>query len=318
MRVKKDDDGLLCDKCAVWHHAKCEKVEEDVYEVLKRQKNMLWFCADCNPKVRENLKEMDKIKEENVEMKKQIHELKEHNDVMCRKMEDLEEKWNQRDLKREEDQGNLKAELRKWKSMNEEMKEHIQRFEEKMSERMEDTMKKVNETMREREEEMMRRVTERVFESMDERMEERQDRENRKKNVIMFNVTESGKSEAKEREAEDMEVCRYVFQDVLGVEKAHVEKVFRLGVRERGKDRPLVACLSDVYAKWNIIKMGKDLRNVRNETISKIRIAVDRTKREREEAALLREKLIQKRREGGRWIIKRGQIVKLTEERAFY
>ena len=292
-RVRKNERGLQCDSCQVWHHVKCEKVEDEVYEVLKKQQGTLWFCTPCNPKVRANLREASKIIEEN-KMKKELHVLKEKNELMVKKMEEIEEKWKERESKIEEEKGDLKAELIKWKRMNEELKESFDSFEEKM---------------RAKEEEMVRRVTERVFENM----EERDEREKRKRNVIMFNVKESSKEDVKEREKEDIEMCEHVFRDKLGVEGAQVEKAYRLGKRERGKERPLVACLSDVYAKWGVVKRSKELRYVQEEEIRNIRIGVDKTKKEREEEALLREELQEKRREGGQWIIKKGKVVRVSE-----
>ena len=264
-----------------------------MYEVMKKQKNMLWFCSVCNPKVRKSLKELEKVKEENTEMKKELNSLKKENGVMAKKVEELEEKWIEGENRREEEQTDLKAELNNWKKMNAKWKEEFEKFEERV---------------KEREEELVRRVTERVFEDL----EEREDREKRKKNVIMFNVEESSKDDTKERETEDKELCEYVFQEKLGVEGARVEKVYRLGVRVRGRERPLVACWSEVYAKWEVIKRNKELRNVQEERVNRIRISVDKTKREREEDAKLKEKLQEKRREGGRWIIKRGKIVRVA------
>lgn len=116
-----------------------------------------------------------------------------------------------------------------------------------------------------------------------------------------------------EREQEDKELCEYVFKDKLCVEGVDVVKVFRLGVKVNGRERPLVACLSDTRVKWDIIKKGKDLKEIRKDAISKFKIGVDRTKREREQDAILKEKLQEKRREGGRWVIRKGRIVRLTE-----
>ena len=73
-----------------------------------------------------------------------------------------------------------------------------------------------------------------------------------------------------------------------------------------------MACLSEVHVKWEIIKKGNDLRQMRGDDLNKVRIGVDRTKREREQDAILREKLQEKRREGGRWIIKNRKVICLT------
>lgn len=49
-KVRHNERGLQCDSCQVWHHVKCEQVEDGVYEALKRQQGTLWFCTPCNPK----------------------------------------------------------------------------------------------------------------------------------------------------------------------------------------------------------------------------------------------------------------------------
>ncbi|KAG0718027.1 hypothetical protein GWK47_053291 [Chionoecetes opilio] len=194
------------------------------------------------------------------------------------------------------DQGDFEVELITIKKMMEKQKEKLDEMEKRMDER---------------DEELVRRVTER----MNENLEEREDKERRRKNVMMFNVEESEKEDIKEREKDDKELCEYVFKEKLGVEGVEVVKVYRLGTKSRGRERPMVACLSDGYVKWDIIKRSKELRNAREDSIRKIGLAVDKTKREREEDALLKEKLQVKRREGGRWIIKKGKIVSVTEGR---
>lgn len=293
-RVKDNEPGLECDNCTVWHHKKCERVDDDVYEMLKREKDMMWFCSTCNPKVRRNLKEVEKFKEENADMKKELNNLRKENGDMATKMEQLEEKWAEKECGMEKDQGEFKTELSKWKKMNDMLREKLELLEERV---------------RRNEEDMVRRVTERVLENL----EEREDREKRKKNVILFNVRESSKEEVRERETEDKEMCEYIFRDKLGVEGAQVEKVYRLGMRVRGKERPLVACLNEVYAKWEVIKRGKNLRDVEEE-VNRIRVAVDKTRKEREEDAALKTQLQERRSQGGKWIIKKGKIVRLTED----
>ena len=44
------------------NHMHCENIEEGTYEVLmKGDKNIMWLCYTCNPRVRRNLKEIEKI-----------------------------------------------------------------------------------------------------------------------------------------------------------------------------------------------------------------------------------------------------------------
>lgn len=67
-----------------------------------------------------------------------------------------------------------------------------------------------------------------------------------------------------------------IFQDKLGVKDAQVRKVYRLGERVRGRERPLVECMSDVYDKWEEVKRSREFRYVEEEGIDKIRIAIDK------------------------------------------
>lgn len=56
-----------------------------------------------------------------------------------------------------------------------------------------------------------------------------------------------------------------------------------------------------MYIKWEMIKRGKELQYEQEKEMRNMKIGVDQTK-EREEDALLREELPEKRREGGQWI----------------
>ena len=38
--------GILCDRCEVWHHAKCQSIDGKAYESLANSR-ALWFCSSC-------------------------------------------------------------------------------------------------------------------------------------------------------------------------------------------------------------------------------------------------------------------------------
>ena len=41
--VTKNECGVLCEICEIWYHAKCEKVQDDTYEFLKRHEGFIGF-----------------------------------------------------------------------------------------------------------------------------------------------------------------------------------------------------------------------------------------------------------------------------------
>lgn len=81
------------------------------------------------------------------------------------------------------------------------------------------------------EEELVRKVTQKVIESF----EEKDDRDKRKKNLVLFNVPESRKEDREERTQEDKELCEKIFKETLGIRGLELEQVHRLGWREVGK-----------------------------------------------------------------------------------
>ena len=90
-------------------------------------------------------------------------------------------------------------------------------------------------------------------------------------------MTESEKNTAGEREIEDQEFCEEMFSNALNVPEVQIEKIFRLGYKVNGKERPLVAGFKDAEIKWNVLKKNKMLKDSTN-----IRIRDDQTKKERE------------------------------------
>ncbi|KAG0711810.1 hypothetical protein GWK47_019810 [Chionoecetes opilio] len=223
-KVGGKQKGLECGKCLAWHHSQCQDEEVETYEVLQRNnKKIYWICSVCNPQVKKSLKGDESEQEEIQKIRKELYESRETNKAVMKKMNEMQGQLKNGE-NRGNDQGDFEGELVTIKKMMEKQKEKLDEMEKRMDER---------------DEELVRRVTER----MNENLEEREDKE-RRKNVMMFNVEESEKEDVKEREKDDKEMCEYVFKEKLGVEGVEVVKVYRLGTKSRGRERPMVACLT--------------------------------------------------------------------------
>ena len=149
------------------------------------------------------------------------------------------------------------------------------------------------------------------------RLQEKEEKDKRRKNLVLYNIKESGKEMGAERQAEDTVVCKEIFQVGLGLnpENFNVEGVFRLGGRISGEDgqelkpRPVLVKLGEERVKWHILSKAKELSKSLHVDWKKVRISPDLTRQEREENRLLREELMRKRAEGGNWIIKKGKVI---------
>ena len=45
--VRRNQHGILCDGCELWHHVKCIDIPFDIYRELSEQENIDWYCQKC-------------------------------------------------------------------------------------------------------------------------------------------------------------------------------------------------------------------------------------------------------------------------------
>ena len=113
--------------------------------------------------------------------------------------------------------------------------------------------------------------------------EEDSDIENRRNNVIMYKVKEIESEVVEDRKAGDMLFVHELCNDVLKVEvgSGDIEKMFRLGRREQGKERPLLVRFTRVEKKHEVMGKLKELKTA-SERYRITSIAHDLTPRQRE------------------------------------
>ena len=107
----------------------------------------------------------------------------------------------------------------------------------------------------------------------------------KKKHVVVDNQPESKSEEARERYRDDEEACRTIFEGI-GVEQVEQKRLIRLGKREENKNRPVLVKLGKEETTREILMKAKRLRNY--ELYSKIFIAKDQSREEREKEKNLR------------------------------
>ena len=152
-----------------------------------------------------------------------------------------------------------------------------------------------------------------IEEKVQEAIEAYRDRESRKCNIIVHNIPESNKSEAKERREEDTMEVRRLFEDSLGLEEFEIQSTVRLGKKIEEKHRLLKITVGSVKTKRDILSNSKKLRNA--DEWSRVFITPDLTPKEREKSRRLREEL-KRRKDAGEegLVIRKGEIVKVNQE----
>lgn len=283
--VRANQNALFCDLCEHWFHIGCQHVPLSEYKLYKHDDHKApWFCKPCHNRFKQLRKENREIKVENDKLRDENTELK---------------------------------------KTNTELLEQIKRLEELQSQ-FKDTVNKVDNLKTQ----IKQEIIQEVFEDLDERRE----KEEKKSNLIIYNVEEKTYNSRQERIDRELQFCEEVFQSI-GVDATNrsIVEVRRIGkynpqntspestttttthTTTNTRPRPLLVKMTDMRIKWDIIKNGRKLREVSNESISKVRIVPDLTKKEREVDKKLREELKAKKDAGETdWMIKKGKLQRKT------
>lgn len=144
-----------------------------------------------------------------------------------------------------------------------------------------------------------------------EAIEEYREREARKSNIIVHNIPESKKQEAKDRLREDVQEVSSLIAEGLEIEEhVSITSAIRLGKRDEDKTRLLRVTLENVKTKRNILAKAKKLRET--EKWKQVFITPDLSPKERQKNKVLREELNRRIKEGEEdLVIRRGKIIRM-------
>lgn len=149
--VKENDDGLKCETCEQWYHTECENVAQELYKILQKYEDQMWFCGDCKNEVRGNIQK--------------VKELERKNEEMDAKMKILEERWDKlREDMIEEVTGKVKEEISRdiVQQTTENVLSHLKEEGEKKQKKENIIMYNVNESEKENTEEKINDDLEKV------------------------------------------------------------------------------------------------------------------------------------------------------------
>ena len=137
-------------------------------------------------------------------------------------------------------------------------------------------------------EETVKCAVQRISQDMGKHMEELEERNRRRNNLVLYNVPESTKEEAKERQSDDLVACCDLIEGSLKVTDFNIETTIRMGKSEDGKKRPLLVKLTKETDKKHILASAKNLKHETNPWKKRVDISSDMTKMEREQHQRLR------------------------------
>lgn len=197
--------------------------------------------------------------------------------------------------------------------------EEIKKENKKLRQEMEELKKNITEMkddiVREVKQSLSCNIIDSIKDKVLQELKEKEEKERRSKNIVIYGVVEPSAETPQAREREDVNMCCNIIEIGAQVTDYEIICTKRLGKWDASgaKVRPVLVELRDSRVKGNIVKNAKNLKHAGRE-YKKIYIVPDQTKTEREKNKLLREQLKEKREKGETgWSIIRGELRQMSQ-----
>ncbi|KAK4313606.1 hypothetical protein Pmani_015061 [Petrolisthes manimaculis] len=197
-KVLHNQRGLQCELCDWWYHTGCQKVVIEEYNMYKEQKvKAKWFCHKCNTYFK-NLKKVNKdMKDENIALKMAYNDKEEEN-LALRRTNKITEEEN---IILKEDNKQLINQIRSLEDRMDNLKVQLKKE---------------------------------IIEEIYEEFEEREMKEKKKNNLIIFNIEETEYPSRQEKIQKELDTCIQVFKEIQSeVKDEDIVETFRIGIKER-------------------------------------------------------------------------------------
>lgn len=153
-------------------------------------------------------------------------------------------------------------------------------------------------------------IEEVVDRKLKEALEETQEKEKRKKNLLIVNMKESRSEDAEQRKRDDLQEIKRVLEPVIDLQVEDLSDPTRLGQIGGRRPRMLKVTVKTEEKKKEIIRKAQGINEGIENVTDRIFFNPDLTKKEREESKKLRDELKKRRNEGEKdLVIRNGKIV---------
>ena len=297
--VKEGEDAVECEKCMHWFHSKCQGISKAALTALgKWHGTFVWLCSSCMAslkdkpvisntglgQVEETVSKLEKMVRHNANA---LNEVIKNQDIMFTGQCKLTEK--------------MAKEAHPQKSYAEAIKGVGAEVVDQVSKKI-DKMPSVAIPVQ--------RSNEEIAGILDEM----QDKERRKHNIVIHNLSEAeGESQSERAKGSEIKFKVMVKEGMkLMVETS---KTFRVGKKVDHKPRLMVVTLTNMSDKREILRLAASLRD---SEWNKVFITPDLTWKEREAGRQLRNELGRRKEAGEQHIwIRRGRIVQIPAEKRY-
>ncbi len=286
--VVRGDEAIICDICSQWYHIKCERVTKTQYkqQAAKVKSNFHWFCDTCNIIQTGVIRQMTLLNAEQSQFKQRLDDLEKRTADKKEVQKELEKKADKEELQKLEQRVTTLEEKTNKEDM-EGIKDKVQALEGKIN----STRGNTNDF-----ENPQPGTSFGSGNTMDV-IKEMKDQEDRKRNIIFWNIPEPKAKDMNEKIKHDKEEVKEITKICNAtIKKDDMVKVKRLGKKSEDKPRPLLIEVSSDDKKAALFKNLSKLQDAPDKYRS-VSVRNDLTKRQREQEKNLREEAKKKEEE---------------------
>ena len=241
--TSSDDMMMFCDRCEKLICLQCAQITKSQYEFFTAEDNRnishLWFCSNCLTPAATSVKTDNSIEEKCK--------------VFFKKFDD---KYKSEIANIKKDIAGIQKEIVDSKGTTSQEVEELQKQLSDHKEQVDDKLKEIGAL--DVKAEIKKEVKAAMDNSTESAINEIKEREDRKLNLICFNIEESSKDSGEERKQEDLNTITSILTELQV--KAHVANPVRLGKKTAESKRPLRFTVSSVQDRNSVLRASSNLK----------------------------------------------------------
>ena len=300
----QDDNSVQCDYCGKWFHKPCTNLSPSEWDIIIGKNESITYCCEgCIGQKGQSTSMINELKTDLHKMiasstEQQHQMIQANNAFLIKSLQDMKESLFQKIDEK------IDVKMKEFAISNEKL------IDEKIKACLPAENMNTNEKM----------IEDKVKVQIEQSFDELKDREDRKNNLIVFNLKESIKQDIDEAATEDLQQLKEILKLTNPemteniIKDMTTEKITRLGRKTTSKDskpRPLKINLPNEATKYKIIRKTYRLKSCSDHP--KIGFKFDLTRQQQSEERELRKELEQRKAANEDVMIYRGRIIKRNE-----
>ena len=335
-----DEQSIECDCCLLFFHIVCVNVSVQKLDAVAEHK-LKWYCMNCEPAAMKLKQICTSLQAQQSFMKKEIEGLKQKlaeqdnkiNNTESKLQTNLDSKFTDLEFQitelsaKFENQSNsnkvaeletkvatLSSKLAEEPSENETVK-NLQSQVNELKSKLADHPTQLNDSdtaskspTQQNETSLREIIAEELQEK--QKLDEEKLKEKKKMNLMFFNFKEDQHKTNEDLMLDDFNKIQSAYEGRVTIIESDITHITRIGKKQNDKVRPILVTFKSEEKRMEILRRGKNLEDKSDEgELTKVYVAPDKTKKQREHEKLLRDQIKERTSNGEKNLVIRNDKI---------